>query len=304
MQLAPRYRILIEAESMTGRACVAWLLGCAIATGQTPPAAKPAPPTQPASTAQPIHFEVASVRRNITGTPGGHGPTADGYDLKGMPAVFYVGMAFGVAEYQRIQGLPAWCQWGGETYDIAAKVAASDIPAWSKLDQDQFHSAIQALLADRFHLKAHFETRDAPVYALVVAKNGPKFKPSVPGDTYPGGIHTASGKLALGLGERWDPGSDRGREIGQAATMAALAQFLSSMMNPAIGRQVVDRTGLTGEYDFSFPIYNEWMSNHQDADNEASIFTVIEDSLGLRLEPAKAPMQFLVIDHIERPSGN
>jgi uncharacterized protein (TIGR03435 family) len=86
--------------------------------------------------------------------------------------------------------------------------------------------------------------------------------------------------------------------------MAALAQFLSSMMNPVIGRQVVDRTGLAGEYDFSLPIYNEWMGDHQGTDTEASIFTVIEDSLGLRLEPAKAPMQILVIDHIERPTDN
>jgi uncharacterized protein (TIGR03435 family) len=238
------------------------------------------------------------------GTHGGHGPTADGYDQKGMPAVFFVGMAFGVAEYQRIEGLPAWCQWGGETYDIAAKVAPSDIPAWSKLDQEQFHSAMQALLIDRFHLEVHFETRDAPVYALVVAKSGPKFKQAVPGDTYPGGFHTGDGKPSLGLGGRWEPGSDRGREIGQAATMAALAQFLSSMMNPVIGRQVVDRTDLTGQYDFSMPVYTEWESNHQGEDSEASIFTTIEDSLGLRLEPAKAPMQFLVIDHIERPADN
>jgi uncharacterized protein (TIGR03435 family) len=272
--------------------------------GHAQDAAKPAAETQAASAGRPIRFEVASVRRSKAGVFGGHGPTADGYDQKGMPVVMYVGMAYGVSEFQKIQGLPAWCQWGGETYDIDAKVAESDIPEWKKFDQNQIEAALQALLADRFHLKAHFETRDAAVYALVVGKSGPKFKQAAPGDTYPGGFHSTSGQPGHGLGERWEPGSDRGREIGQAATMAALAQFLSSMMNPVIGRQVVDRTGLAGEYDFSLPIYNEWMGDHQGTDTEASIFTVIEDSLGLRLEPAKAPMQILVIDHIERPTDN
>jgi uncharacterized protein (TIGR03435 family) len=289
---------------MIGKACIVWLLCCGIAMGHAQEAAKPAAETQAASAMRPIHFEVASVRRSKAGVFGGHGPTADGYDQKGMPAVFFVGMAFGVSEYQRIQGLPAWCMYGGETYEIDAKVAESDIAEWKKFDQKQIEGAMQALLTDRFHLKAHFETRDTPVYALVVAKSGPKFKQAVPGDSYPGGFHTRDGKPALGLGERWEPGSDRGREIGQAATMAALAQFLSSMMNPVLGRQVVDRTGLTGQYDFSMPVYTEWESNHQGEDSEASIFTTIEDSLGLRLEPAKAPMQILVIDHIERPTDN
>jgi uncharacterized protein (TIGR03435 family) len=272
--------------------------------GQAQEAAKAAAAAQAASAARPIHFEVSSVRRSKAGGFGGNGPTADGYDHKGMPVVMYVGMAYGVMEFQKIQGLPAWCMFGGETYDIDAKVAESDIAEWKKFDPNQIEAALQGLLADRFHLKAHFETRDAPVYALVVAKNGPKFKQAVPGDTYPGGFHTGSGKPTQGFGVKWEAGSDRGFAIGQGATMAALAQYLSSLANAAIGRQVVDRTGLTGQYDFSLPIYTEWESNHEGADTEASVFTTIEDSLGLRLEPAKAPMQFLVIDHIERPADN
>jgi uncharacterized protein (TIGR03435 family) len=289
---------------MIGRACVFGLLSCGLAAGQVSGTPQQVPATQTAAAARPIKFEVSSVRRNKAGTYGGHGPTADGYDQKGMPAVFFVGMAYGVLEFQKIQGLPDWCLYGGEVYDINAKVAEADIPEWRKFDHRQIQAALQELLADRFHLKTHFETRDAPVYALVVAKNGPKFKPAVPGDTYPDGIHTASGKTALGLGERWEPGSDRGRIIGQAATMANLAQDFSTLMNPAIGHTVVDRTGLTGQYDFSMPVFTEWMGNHQGTDSEASIFTAIEESLGLRLEPAKAPMEFLVVDHIERPTDN
>ena len=291
-------------KGMIGRACIAGLLSCGIATGQVSGAPRQAPEKQTAVAARPIMFEVSSVRRNKAGTHGGHGPTDDGYDQEGMPMVFFVGMAYGVIDFQKIQGLPDWCLFGDEAYDINAKVAEPDIPEWRKFDQKQIQAALQGLLADRFHLKVHFETRVAPVYALVVANNGPKFKAAVPGDLYPDGFHTAGGKPSQGMGDRWEPGSDHGRLIGQAATMEELAEDFSTMMNTAIGRPVVDRTGLTGQYDFSMPVFSEWADNHQGADSEASIFTVIEGSLGLRLEPARVPTEFLVIDHIERPSEN
>jgi uncharacterized protein (TIGR03435 family) len=281
------------------------LLGCGMAFGQASGGASATTVSQPAATnAKQITFEVASIRRNKTGIMGGSGPTDDGFGARNYAPVLLIGMAYGVNEFQRIQGLPQWCNWGVEGYDIDAKVAESDIPEWKKEVSKQFPAALQALLEDRFKLKAHFATRDAPAYALVVAKNGPKLKAATPNETYPGGFHDRTGKPLLGLGNRLEPGSDHGLLIAQSASMAQLAQNLSSLMNPILGRQVVDKTGLTGQYDFSVPLYTEWTSNHQTEESAPSIFTTLEDSLGLKLEPTTVPMQFLVIDHIERPSEN
>jgi uncharacterized protein (TIGR03435 family) len=280
-----------------------FLLICSLATAQPPGA--PAPASAPRATtlgAKSVHFEVASIRRNKNGIHAGNGVTADGYNVQNIPTVILVSMAFGVLDFQRIQGLPDWCAFGSEGYDIDAKVADSDVPAWKKQDPTEFRDALRSLLEDRFHLKAHFETRDAPAYALVVAKNGPKFKPATPGETYPNGRHDREGKPMLGIYGKFEPGSDDGHLLGQAASMEALAGYLT--VQPVLGRPVVDHTGLTGTYDFSMPIQGVWGTNRQPADSEVSIFTVIQDSLGLKLEPAKAPVQFLVIDHIERPSEN
>ena len=138
--------------------CIATLMICGMAAGQstTQPTATP----QPAATnAKQITFEVASIRRNKTGIMGGSGPTDDGYSVRNYAPVLLIGMAYGVLEFQRIQGLPAWCNWRVEGYDIDAKVAESDIAEWKKEVSKQFPAALQVLLEDRFKLKAHFEMR-------------------------------------------------------------------------------------------------------------------------------------------------
>jgi uncharacterized protein (TIGR03435 family) len=261
------------------------------------------PATSAAAGGKPIRFEVASVRRNKTGVGGGNGFTADGYDVKNVSPVILIGIAFNVLEFQRIEGLPEWCKFGNEKYDVNAKVAEADVAEWRK-NQTQIQGALQALLAERFRLKAHFETRDAPAYALVVAKNGAKFKAATPGDPYPNGEHDREGKPVLGMQFKFGAGSNHGRLIAQGAPIAQLAQYLSGFLGPAVGRPVLDKTGLTGVYDFTMPILADWGSNREPEDSEASIFTVLQESLGLKLEPARAPVEFLVIDHIERPSEN
>jgi uncharacterized protein (TIGR03435 family) len=93
--------------------------------------------------------------------------------------------------------------------------------------------------------------------------------------------------------------------------MAEFAQSMNQLMNTLLGRQVVDKTGLTGQYDFSMPMYPgyaPWMrkppADDSSPDSTPSIFTVLQDSFGLKLEPTTAPVEFLVIDHMERPSEN
>lgn len=217
-------------------------------TKAAPTAASTAAAGTDASAAAPrkgITFEVASVRPNKAGMWGGLGPTADGYDQNNV-LIFYIGQAYGLAN-QRILGLPDWCRLGDEEYEIHAKVADADIPEWSKSNQTQIQGALQALLADRFQLRAHFETRDAPVYALVVAKGGPKFKEAVPGDPYPSGIHNPSGKPSIGLDYMWEPGWNHGLYVAQGATIAALVQNLNNLASGNLGRPVMDKTGLTGQ---------------------------------------------------------
>jgi bla regulator protein BlaR1 len=151
----------------------------------------------------------------------------------------------------------------------------------------------QALLADRFKLKAHFETRVMPVYELVVAKGGPKLTEN---------SDASKGRAILGLS----------RFRATALPIAQLCSLLEGV--PDIGgRVIVDRTGLTGTYDLNL----KWTplqaaasgggasgtSSSPDAEG-VSLFTAIAEQLGLKLVPTKAPTQVVVIDHIERPSEN
>jgi uncharacterized protein (TIGR03435 family) len=294
---------------MVAKICIVGLMSCGMAVGQA--ASGPTAGVSKAEDAakavkKPIRFEVVSVRPSKTF--GGHGFTEDGFDATFYTSQ-YIGMAYGLINGQKVLGLPGWCN--TELYEVKAKVAEADIAEWknpapgSTVDQD----ALQGLLEDRFKLKAHFETRDAPAYALVVAKNGPKFKAATPGETYPNGLHTGSGKTVYGeVGQKTYPD---GLLIGQAAPISRLVLYMNQALNPELGRQVVDKTGLTGQYDFSMPMYTKWRTifsgrsdSSQDDDSTPSIFTVIQDSLGLKLEPTTAPVEFLVIDHIERPSEN
>jgi uncharacterized protein (TIGR03435 family) len=295
--------ILREAQAMVAKICIVGLMSCGMAVGQA--ASGPTAGVSKAEDAakavkKPIRFEVVSVRPSKTF--GGHGFTDDGFDGNFNVSI-YIGMAYGLINGQKVLGLPGWCN--TELYEVKAKVAEADIAEWQKPGSTTPNDALRALLEDRFKLKAHFETRDAPAYALVVAKNGPKFKAATPGETYPNGLHTGSGKTVYGeVGQKTYPD---GPLIGQAAPISQLVQYMNSAMNTMLGRQVVDKTGLTGQYDFTMPMYpgyTPWMSKPPADDSTPSIFTVIQDSLGLKLEPTTAPVEFLVIDHIERPSEN
>jgi uncharacterized protein (TIGR03435 family) len=157
----------------------------------------------------------------------------------------------------------------------------------------QVHLMMQGLLADRFHLKAHFETREMPVYELVVAKGGPKLKETT--DLMHARVSVGAAAIR-----------------GTGVPMHNLIDCLESV--PDIGgRVVIDRTGLTGAYDFLLkwtPLQaaapSDGLSGSAPSPNAeaASLFTAIDEQLGLRLVASKEPGQVLVIDHIERPSAN
>jgi uncharacterized protein (TIGR03435 family) len=149
---------------------------------------------------------------------------------------------------------------------------------------------LQTLLADRFKLKVHRETKELPVYALVVGKIGPKFGPAA--DDGKSGVRAIS---AAGI--KW-----------HNISMDYLADWVSFL--PSLGRPVVDRTGLQGGFDFTLSV--EGASDKGEGDSakvgmrdaiDASIFSALQ-SLGLKLESDKAPIEFYTIDHVERPDAN
>ncbi len=172
---------------------------------------------------------------------------------------------------------------------------------------------LQALLANRFQLVLHRETKELPGYALVVAKSGPKLHDAKPGDTYPNGMKGPDGKPGEGL---MIMGGNGGPVTGQGIPIRNLVRLLSQQL----GRTILDETGLTGKYDFTL----QWApderagpmsaatqgggSRSDDApppdSSRPSLFTAIQEQLGLKLESRKVPVEMLVIDHVAAPSEN
>jgi uncharacterized protein (TIGR03435 family) len=258
-------------------------------------------------------FEVVSIKPNRSGDmfirimfqPGRY--TANGVTTKHL-----ITMAYNVKDFQ-LSGGPGWIN--SERYDIEAKEPDSIAEELPKLPPDQREEQsrlmLQLLLADRFKLKLSHTTKELPVYALVIAKNGPKLQQARPGDTYPKGIKGPDGVGHAGV-MRMGPGELTGQGIG--------IKFLVRLLSQQVGRDVLDQTGLKGNYDLTLkwtPEQGEGMmlrgpeggnpgpeSAPPPESSGPSIFTAVQEQLGLKLESTKGPVEILVIDHIERPSEN
>jgi uncharacterized protein (TIGR03435 family) len=256
-------------------------------------------------------FETASIKPNKSDRfrfrPGF---TVDGFRASNATVQLLIRQAYGVDEYD-LSGIPDWLN--SERYDVEAKMDPSVADALSKLNPEQLKLArkqmLQTLMAKRFNLKVHRETKDEPVYFLVIEKNGPKLQNAKTGNASP--LPNADG-VRVQDKEQWQivPGSDGGQKIrASSATMKSLGDWL----NRQLSRPVLDKTGLNGTYDFTI----EWMPDaastpSPDAANAvtlpgipgASLFTALQQQLGLKLDPGKSPIEVLMIDHVERPSGN
>jgi uncharacterized protein (TIGR03435 family) len=230
-------------------------------------------------------WDVVSVRpvapNSCTGDAGMRGAT-DGIRIFCVPLLFAVEQAYKIGEPNRILGAPDWAK--NDIYDIDAKVAAEDVEAFGKLNEGDVSRMLQPLLAQRFQLKTHVEQREMPVYNLVVIKGGSKLKDATPEDASKGGRMVTNG---------------RGKIDAANATLTGLPGFLTN----EVGRPIVDKTGLTGKYDFTLD-YVPAARAATDETGGPSVFTALEEQLGLKLEPAKEPMDVLVIDQIERPVEN
>jgi uncharacterized protein (TIGR03435 family) len=254
-------------------------------------------------------LEVVSVKpaKTVDMNPNNWGVTADGLNVNG-PLSFLIRSAFGAELFdpKQITGEPSWC--AAEDYEIVGKVGSDDVEKLHNLDPQQRtqmgEAMLQAVLADRFKMKSHEDRLDGSIFALVLAKNGPKLKKATPGDKYLNGLKLPSGRTTGAGTMTMSPG----RIIAQALSLEDVAKISSG---PATGRVVADKTGLTGEYDFTLTWTPEQSAPQTDASSGTSedvsgpsIFTAIQEQLGLKLQPAKGPVRVLVIDHIERPSEN
>lgn len=219
--------------------------------------------------------------------------------------------------------IPSWVR--TDRYEVQGKFFSNSVPGYSDRqrrsnDRRELSLMLQSLLEDRFRLKAHRETRQIPVYALRIGKNGPKLKQSGPGSdqlkTGDGNVvefHGMTGMMSV-------PGPDgtpRTRLTFKASSMQDAAEALSSYFE----RPVLDRTGLKGEYDFSIEFDIDPTApepDHVDMTSglggqtyinpfrglTSSALSVGLQEIGLKLESTKAPIEILVIDHVERPTEN
>ena len=256
-----------------------------------------------ASTSPKFEYEVASIKPNKSNGQGSYGITTepDGLTATNTALIMLIQSAYGIFNRDRIVAAPGWVD--TERYDVAAKIEASVVDDLQKRSPNQISAArnqmLQALLADRFMLALHRETRELTVYSLVVAKNGPKIRESKPIDAAPSGSNGRSGRGGLAPGMTARSGSIKGHSV----TLGSFADFLAAQLS----RPVLDRTGLTSLYDLDLqwtPDDNELQSPPGSAPNGPAIFTAIQEQLGLKLESGKGPVEVIVIDHIERPSGN
>ncbi|HVV45043.1 MAG TPA: TIGR03435 family protein, partial [Bryobacteraceae bacterium] len=147
----------------------------------------------------------------------------------------------------------------------------------SKQQQDEL---FRQLLSDRFHVQVHHEKKEMTVYSLQVGKKGPKFSPG--GSAGPYLSRPAPGKL-----------------VGQKASMGSLVSSLTGVL----GRPVIDDTGLTGGFDFTLTWTPETAGRPADTPG-ASLFSALEDQIGLKVESKKAPMDVIVVDQAQKPSAN
>lgn len=252
-------------------------------------------------------FAAVSIRRSKSGGAQHPGSaTADGYQMRNMFLAFplltaYVPQAGGASLYadDQLAGMPAWMTSDTDLYDIDAKVDEADLKEWQNpaLQPAMLRELLQSMLSDRLKLVVHRSTKIGAVYALVVAKNGPKFQETNPGDAHAGSYpFPGGGRIAMEM---------KGDQMSVHYFGITMAQ-LAGMWSGQEGRPVEDRTGLAGKYDLTIqktahPVTLGQQGGPENADE--SIVSQAEQ-VGLKLEPARGQIETLVVDHVERPSEN
>jgi bla regulator protein blaR1 len=249
-------------------------------------------------------FEVASVKLNTSGANnqlfGSHSPgtfNADNYPLLGL-----IAGAYNVKPFQ-IAGAPGWIE--SARYDVVAKPSVNPVKKTITResmvkDQTEMRLMLQSLLEDRFQLRFHRETKELPVYALTIAKGGLKL-PEAGCTTYD--FNNPPPRPAPGEKRPDYCGNLSAGGSGPKQTVNAFGITMTDfigLFSDYTERVVVDKTGFTGK----FNAHLEFTPDDAQDSSGPSLFTAIEEQLGLKLESTKSPVEVLVIDHVERPSEN
>jgi uncharacterized protein (TIGR03435 family) len=240
------------------------------------------PVTKQNAAAKPLAFDFVTVKpgKHMLGTDIQTRYTRDSYSATNISLENLISDAYGLQMYNLVTGLPGWAK--SATFDIEAKMDADTFAAYQKLPQkqqkEQHRWMMQSLLTDRFNLKVHHVTRQLPIYALVIAKGGSKLKQS-------------------NAKESWMSGRD-----GQMDFTDASLETVAISLSYELDRIVLDETGLKGKYDLTL----KWTPDEERraADAGPSIFTAVQEQLGLKLKSTTGPVDTVVVDHIERPSPN
>ncbi len=275
------------------------LTGGAAVSAQAPGAGRP-------------RFEVASVKPSPPGAPGQslRRPPNGQFTASNIPLRDIIALAFGVQEFPwRLDGVPDWA--AAERFDIVARAAAA-VPPVRPGSPDPILMMVRTLLEERFRLAIHAENREMPVYALVLARPGtlgPDLKKSevdcdaiqaarvtagARGEPAPPPV-AANGRPLCGFGgvQGGGPGAPGGIQAG-GIPMWQLANLLPRFVE----RTVIDRTGLEGYYAWQLRF-----SPPRAADQSGgSIFTALQEQMGLKLEATRAPVEVWVVDRVERPT--
>jgi uncharacterized protein (TIGR03435 family) len=250
-------------------------------------------PAQP-----PLQFEVASIKLNNSGTTTMKFPApAEGrFKAANFPLKALISFAYGVLGPQ-IFGAPEWTK--TERFDVEARAAGTN------LTRAQYQQMLRSLLEERFRLTAHRETRDLPVYELSITKTGSRLTPADPKACEPAGVSDADVTCgAFFTGQS----SLEGRSMSMSG--------FSNALGIVLGRPVADHTGLSGLYDIHLEFDPQGVNlgngssglsvdvDKSDA-TQPSIFSALQQQLGLKLQSHKEPAEVLVIDRLERlPSAN
>jgi uncharacterized protein (TIGR03435 family) len=248
-------------------------------------------------------FDVVSIKRNVSEvvTSRSVGERPGGVFMLSAMAIAPVIRTAYPADTSDLIGAPDWVS--SEIYDLTAR-ANRDVP------REEMQAMLQRMLAERFKLAVHYEMQERPVYSLVIARPDGRLGPNIrkseldcdaiqaarragSKDPVPG---TSNGAPACGMSMRGTTGMEvmlGGRPLST----------LASSFGSAAGRVVIDKTGLQGDYDVTLR-YMPQPSQNPPPDEPPSIFTAVEEQLGLRLQADRAPLKILVIDRIERPTDN
>jgi uncharacterized protein (TIGR03435 family) len=244
--------------------------------------ANPAP--QPAATETKLAtYDIFTIKPNKSGSgSSGSRSRGDSFTATNITVKQLLEQAFSIRE-DLIFGIPSAID--SARFDIQAKVVDPDLDAIRKLSSRQEGAMLLPMLTERFGLKTHTEIKTVPVYELVVIPAGAKFKPAASDVKDPDtSLNGKNSQMKL---------------IAHHLPMKLLADILSNQ----VPRTVIDKTGLAGNYDLTLQWSRE-DSSTTDTDAAPSIFTALPEQLGLKLLPAKGPVETLVVDHIEMPTDN